>query len=105
MFFKRKKKEKKVLNYIAVRTSTQSFWEIFRMAAKRCLILLYVQAALLIHWISDVTWINIAGGGGSRGVFDCLKLSKAMKLSGPGAHIFCCLWCFSGGVQLCNWEC
>lgn len=56
-----------MLNYIAVRTSTQSFWEIFRMAAKRCLILLNVQAAPLIHWISDVIWINVAGGGGLEG--------------------------------------
>ena len=95
MFFKGKKKEKKVLNYTAVRTSTQSFWEIFRMAAKRCRVLLYVQAALLIHWISDVPWINIAGGGG---VWGCLELSRAMEVSGPGADVFCCLWSFSGGV-------
>lgn len=65
LFFKKKKKEKKVLNYIAVRTSTQSFWEIFRMAAKRCLVSLCVQTALLIPWVSDVTGINIARAGGA----------------------------------------
>lgn len=38
LFGGKKKEEKKVLNYIAVRKSTQSFWEIFRIAAKHCLI-------------------------------------------------------------------
>lgn len=64
-----------MLNYIAVRTSTQSFWEISRMAAKRCLVLLYVQAALLIPWISDVARIHVAGGAGGWGGLGCLRLS------------------------------
>lgn len=58
MFFKGEKKEKKVLNYTVVRTSAQPLWENCRMAAKCCLISLYVQTALLIHWISG---IDVAG--------------------------------------------
>lgn len=99
LFFKRKKKEKKVLNYIAVRTSTQSFWEIFRMAAKRCLVSLCVQTALLIPWVSDVTGINIAGLG-ERG-WECLPLSKAME---SAQELTSLSLRFSGGVQLCHGE-
>lgn len=102
MFLKGEKKEKKVLNYIAVRTSTQAFWEICRMVAKCRLISLYVQTALLIRWISDFTGINVAGRWWEREgpcVFDCLRLSKAVRASG----LELMLSVFSGGsVEVYN---